>query len=264
MARQSLFFSGAGALLLSIGLAEASPGVAYMKVVKAKIPLHVIQVDVTRKDVRLAVITAEEGIGHLESWSSLIERAQPAAALTGTYFDTITGVPVGSLGFMGQQIHTGLIGTAFSFSPGAMPFIQSARPNTHFDFPVAETFFRAGPRLMSAGGVTLYPSDEGFQDPSVFRRARRTAVATTNHGKLLLIATTKPVLLRELAGAIKALGAEDAMCMDGGSSAALYFRGKSQVVPRRLLTNALVVYDSTQRYDDRAAMLNPGFPSTSH
>lgn len=258
MARPLLLIGTFGALA-GVCVAQDAPGVAYFKTVKAKIPLHVVQVDVTRKDVRLAVVTAEAGIGHVESWSSLIDRAQPAAALTGTYFDTETGVPVGSLGFKGQQIHIGLIGTAFSFTPGEMPFIQTAKPNRTFEFPEAETFFRAGPRLLGAGKINLYPSDEGFQDPSVFRRARRTAVATTRHGKLLLIATTKPVLLRELASAIKELGGEDAMCLDGGSSAALYYRGKSHVVPKRLLTNAIVVYDSTKRYDDRAMMLNPAF-----
>lgn len=260
MARQVLFIAGAGALLFCATLADASPGVAYFKVVKAKIPLHVIQVDVTRKDVRLAVVTPEEGIGYRESWADLIGRARPAAALTGTYFDTITGVPTGSLGFMGQQLHLGLIGTAFSFNPGALPNIETAKPNTHFLFPEAETFFRAGPRLLTEGSVSLYPEDEGFQDPSVFGRARRTAVATTAGGKLLLIATTKPVLLRELASAIKALGAADAMCMDGGSSAALYYRGKSFVAPKRLMTNALVIYDSTERYDARSSFLNPSFP----
>ena len=245
---------------MCVGMAKASPGVAYFKVVKAKIPLHVIQVDVTRKDVRLAVVTTEEGIGYRESWASLIGRARPAAALTGTYFDTITGVPTGSLGFKGQQIHLGLIGTAFSFNHGALPSIELAKPNTHFIFPEAETFFRAGPRLLTEGSVSLYPEEEGFQDPGVFRRARRTAVATTAAGKLLMIATTKPVLLREMAAAVDALGAQDAMCMDGGSSAALYYRGKSFVAPKRLMTNALVVYDSDERYEARSAKLNPSFP----
>jgi hypothetical protein len=248
------------AICAAAAFADAAPGVAYFKTVSARVPLHVVQADVSRKDVRLAVVTPADGIGARESWASLIGRARPAAALTGTYFDTRTGVPVGTLGFMGQKIHNGLIGTAFSFSPGTLPFIQSAKPNTHFDFPQSETFLRAGPRLLTNGEPTLYPRAEGFQDPSVFRRAKRTAVATSKAGKLLLVATTKPVLLREMARALEEMGAVDAMCMDGGSSSALYYRGKSFVAPSRLLTNALVVYDSDERYEARASMLNPAFP----
>jgi hypothetical protein len=33
-----------------------------------------------------------------------------------------------------------------------------------------------------------------------------------------------------------------AMCMDGGSSAGLYYAGKSYQVPRRVMTNVLIVY----------------------
>jgi exopolysaccharide biosynthesis protein len=53
---------------------------------------------------------------------------------------------------------------------------------------------------------------------------------------------TKPLYLREMAKVMQALGAVEAMCMDGGSSAGLYYAGKSYQVPRRVMTNMLVVY----------------------
>ena len=39
-----------------------------------------------------------------------------------------------------------------------------------------------------------------------------------------------------------AIGAVNAMCMDGGSSAGLYYAGKSYQVPRRVMTNVLMVF----------------------
>ena len=82
-------------------------------------------------------------------------------------------------------------------------------------------------------------------------------MALTRHGKLLLVAVEKPILLRTLAGALQSLGAVDAMCLDGGSSAGLYHRGKTRLQPRRPLTNVLVVYDSVDRYRERAGSLVP-------
>jgi exopolysaccharide biosynthesis protein len=41
---------------------------------------------------------------------------------------------------------------------------------------------------------------------------------------------------------MQSLGAYNAMCMDGGSSAGLYYAGKSYQVPRRVMTNVLMVY----------------------
>jgi hypothetical protein len=244
----------------SAALLGAEPGVGYYKRVIRGVPLHVIQVDPSRKDVRMAIVTPVLGIGARESWATLVGRAGPTAAITGTYFDTRSGIPIGSLGFLGQVLHRGYIGTAFRFSPEHGFSIKDAKPNTTFDFEAAETFLRAGPRLLTNGKRTLYPQAEGFRDPSVYRKNTRTALAITKHGKLLMVATTKPVLLRTLASALKSLGAVDAMCLDGGSSTALYYRGKSFAAPKRSLTNVLVVYETPQRYEKRLAMLNPAFP----
>ena len=239
--------------------APPSPAVGYYKAVAAGIPLHVVQVDLSRKDVHLGIVTASRGIGHWEGWSAMIDRSRPAAAITGTYFDTRSGLPTGSLGFLGQMLHRGPIGTAFLFDRIAGPSIQAAKPDRLFDFGAAETYVRAGPRLISNGRTTLYPKAEGFRDPAVYRRNPRTAIGYTRSGKLIFAATSKPVLLREMAAALKGIGAVEAMCLDGGSSSALFFRGKSFVVPRRSLTNILVVYDEEARFQERVAKLNPAF-----
>jgi Phosphodiester glycosidase len=234
-----------------------APAIGYRKVVAKGVPLHVVQVDLSRPEVRLAIETARNGIGSREDWSAMIDRARPAAAITGTYFDVPSAIPVGSIIVAGKSVHRGLVGTAFTFAPTLGAKLVACRPGRQYDWSRFETVLRAGPRLLTAGQRTLWPGGEGFHDPAIFARKKRTAVALTRHGKLLLIGVEKPVLLRTLAQALQTLGVVDAMCLDGGSSTGLYHHGKTRLLPRRPLTNLLVVYDSAARYRERIDHLVP-------
>jgi hypothetical protein len=222
--------------------------------------MHVVQVDPRAPGVRLAVATARDGIGYRDTWSEMIARTRPTAAITGTYFDLASALPVGSIVLGGHTLHSGLVGTAFTFTPGRGPRVVACHPGREYDWSRHEMVLRAGPRLLTRGQRTLWPRAEGFRDPAIFARKKRAAVAITRSGKILLVAVEKPVLLRTLARALQALGACDAMCLDGGSSTGLYCRGRSRAVPARSLTNLLVVYDSAARYRQHAAALAPRNP----
>ena len=235
-------------------------GVTYQWITVAGIPMHVVRVDPRDPDVCVTVATAGGGIGRTDGWAAMIDRAGPVAAVTGTYFCTRSGVPVGSIISGGRQIHEGLVGTAFAFKGGRGARLVNCRPGARGDWNAYDTVLRAGPRLLSGGRRVLWPRGEGFHDPDLFGPRRRTAVALTPDGDLLLVAVDTPVLMRTLADALRQLGAADAMCLDGGRSTGLYYRGKTWVKPRRPLTNLLVVYDSAARYRERAGRLNPAGP----
>jgi hypothetical protein len=237
--------------------ARPPAAIAYRKVVAAGVPLHVVQMDPRSPELRVAVATAGNGLGYRDGWSAILDRTRPAAAITGTYFCTDSSLPIGSIVVGGRPVYRGAIGTAFTFTPGKGAKITTCRPNRRYDFPGAETVLRAGPRLLTGGKRTLSPQAEGFRDPAVYARKPRTAIGITRRGKLLLVAVQKPVLLRQLAAALKGLGAVDAMCLDGGGSTALYHDGKTRVKPGRPLTNLLVVYESRSRYDRYVSELNP-------
>lgn len=234
-----------------------TPAVAFRSVTVAGVPMKVVQVDPRRDNVRVAVVTARNGVGYMDSWSRMIGRTRPAAAVTGTYFDTNTALPIGLIRVAGKTVYRGGIGTALVIRNGKGARIQTCKPGIGYRFAGYDTVLRAGPRLLTRGKRTLFPKAEGFHDPAVFAHKPRTAVGIRRDGKLLLVAVRKPVLLRTLATALRKLGAVDAMCLDGGSSTGLYYRGKSHVQPARALTNLLVVYDSTQRYRKMARRLNP-------
>jgi exopolysaccharide biosynthesis protein len=226
------------------------------------VPAHVVTVNTASPTVRVTMGLAAGGIGSREPWSSLIDRLRPTAAITGTYFDTATFVPTGTLIVAGSSVHSGEVGTALVIDKHGRPRLVACRPGTRVTWGECDTGVRAGPRLLTGGSVTVYPRWEGFRDPAVTARKPRAAIGITRHGKLLLVTVARPLYLSELARVMRALGAVDAMCMDGGGSAGLYCRGKTYLLPRRSLTNVLMVYDNARRFKD-LALLPPTPPSTS-
>ena len=72
-----------------------------------------------------------------------------------------------------------------------------------------------------------------------------------------MVVVTRPVRLRTLAKIMQQLGASDAIALDGGSSTSFYYRRKLSVVPRRKLTNLLVVYERSDDYERVVSRLKP-------
>lgn len=97
------------------------------------------------------------------------------------------------------------------------------------------------PRLVTDGQAD-YTEDEGFR-PGQFNSGvtRRTAVGVTAEGKVLLVCTPAASIqqMREL---MLALGCRDAMCLDGGSSTAMYYQGETVMEPARALSTTLQVF----------------------
>jgi exopolysaccharide biosynthesis protein len=220
--------------------------------------VHVVQVDLNQPEVKIGVATAAGGIGSHDNWSRIISRTRPTAAITGTYFDVASALPVGTIITSGTVIHRGSIGSSMAIRPDNRVEFAYLRPGVSSRWDGFETVLRAGPRLVVRGQVRLTPIWEGFHDRAVYARKPRAAVGLTRRHKLLLVTVSQGVLLREIAAIMKELGAVEALCMDGGSSAGLYCRGKSYTAPRRELTNLLVVYESADRYRRSLPLLAPG------
>jgi exopolysaccharide biosynthesis protein len=219
--------------------------------------VHVVQADLSQPHVRVAVATAAGGIGAREPWARIIDRVRPTAAITGTYFDVPSAIPIGTIVSRGQVVHRGGIGASLAIRLDNQVVFASHRPGSSPRWSGFETVLQAGPRLVANGRVQLAPPWEGFRDPAVYARRPRAAVGLTRHRKLLLVTVARGALLREMAAIMRELGAVEALCMDGGSSAGLYYRGKSHLVPSRKLTNLLVVYDSATQYQRFAPQLAP-------
>ncbi len=98
-----------------------------------------------------------------------------------------------------------------------------------------------GPRLVKNGAIFFDPISEGFSSPKIIANGgARSAVGVTREGSLLLV-TCSGATVKQLASIMKALGAYDAMNLDGGASSSLWANGKYLTSPGRNIGNALLV-----------------------
>lgn len=206
------------------------------------IPVHVVTVDMNSTAVSVQPQMAAGGPGSVESFRSMLRRTRPAAAITGAFFDTKSKFPVGDIAVNGQVVHKGVVGNGISITPyGEVRFVPRAE-GVKNNWQGYQTVLCGGPTLVNEGKIVLDPRKEGFRDPGLFGKRPRTAVGHTQHNKLILVSINKPVSLERLALIMQALGSQEAITLDGGSSTGLWFNGRILSSPSRQLTNVLAVH----------------------
>lgn len=226
------------------------------------VPTHVVTVNLNDPRIRVRVNTARGGIGHAERFSSMIHRLMPEAAITGTFFDGATLLPVGDIVTRGKTIYRGPAGTGFAVRADNSVLFQPRDWGRTYDWSDFETVLCTGPTLLLNGRNALFPKAEGYKDRSLWALRPRAAVGITKHNKLLLVSVTRPIHLRNMRNIMKKLGVVEAVGLDGGTSTGLYAGGKMRVRPGRTLTNVLTVYrvkrpsmDVVQRLKEEHATL---------
>lgn len=111
------------------------------------------------------------------------------------------------------------------------------------DWTMIDDAVGAGPRLVMNGKVVADPKTEGFTDPKILTGGgARSAIGTTKEGYVML-ATVPGATISDLAHVMKALGAVQAMNLDGGASSGLYYRGQYLTKPGRAISNAILVFE---------------------
>lgn len=203
--------------------------------------VSLITVDLNDATMKVGIGLPARGISHAETFGSFINRNNPLAAVTGTYFDTRTYVPTGSIVVGGKLVHESNIGTAVCFTSGNKVRFISAKRGEACDLSGAECAVRTGPRLLAGGAYALNPRPEGFRHPGLYGARTRMVLGVTANNKLLLVSVRTPVTFGRAASIMRTLGAMDAVCLDGGTSSAMYFKGRIVRQPGRLLTNLIEV-----------------------
>lgn len=239
----------AAAALSLVPRTPAAPGsLSYQKRRASGVPVHLVTVNLKDPNVKVSVALARGQVGRMESFRGILRRTRPAAALTGTFFSPRTGWPTGDIVIDGQWVATGRIGTAVAITPeNDVRFIRMRR-GARRNWDEYATVLGGGPRLVTGGRITLSPRSEGFRDRALYARRPRTAVGVTRRGKLLMVSVRRPIYLRRLARIMRTLGARDAVALDGGSSTAMFYRGRMVSRPSRRLANLLVAYDNSTAY----------------
>jgi len=236
--------------------------ITYQRIRTAGIWVDVVTVNMNDPDVRLAPAVARWGIGHSESFQRFLNRTRPTAAITGTFFDTRSLRPVGDIVVEGTSVHRGVVGTAIGIGwNNEVDFIPTKRAIIN-DWSGYRHVLAAGPRILSGGRNSVAPWNEGFSDGGIYARRPRAAIGLTKWKKVILAVIKEPVHLTRLASVMKRLGCTEAAVLDGGSSTAMYFRGRVISRPSRRLTNILVAYDEAFRYEQALSHLAPRLRST--
>ncbi|MEN6355711.1 MAG: phosphodiester glycosidase family protein [Armatimonadota bacterium] len=247
------FFTFFAALVISAPLiSHSDPGSVNLEKMRIQgARTHVITANLNDPDVQVTIGLPEKGIPTSESFLSMVKRHAPEAAVTGTYFDTRTLYPVGSIVIEGKPAYESAIGTAVCFiksdgiacDNGYKVTFNATRKGEKFNWAGVGTGLRTGPLLLANGAYALNPAREGFRHPGLFGYRTRMAMGVTGNNKLLLVSVSTPITFGRLAGIMKTLGATDAVSLDGGTSSAMYYHGKVIRYPGRLLTNIIEVHN---------------------
>ncbi|HAH86764.1 MAG: phosphodiester glycosidase family protein [Armatimonadota bacterium] len=238
----------AAGILLSIqdmGHAGSS-SIAYTKKWLRNTPVHVVTVNLNDPDIVVSTAIARRGIGSSEGFGSMLSRLSPAAAITGTYFCLNSLVPVGDIVVDGRTVNTGSVGTGICFTPDNILEFKPAGGRR--DWTGYQSVVCSGPNLVRNRIAYVTKRMEGFTSESLYRKASRTAVGITKANKMLLVSVNQPIYMGTLAKIMKDLGAVNAANLDGGTSTALYCKGRVLSHPGRKLTNLIVVYESQKKF----------------
>lgn len=244
-------------LLAATAIRASAGSVAYTKTWIRGVAAHVISVDLNDPNVKVSPAVARGGVGHSEGFGSMLSRLRPTAAITGTFFCTRSFVPVGDIVVDGKLVNSGCVGTAVCFTADNRVIFRDYGPSMKSYPDTHPAIVCSGPKLVVDGKFYLNPRMEGFHDGGIYRQASRAAIGVTKYNKLLLVTVSHPVYLRKLAWIMKELGAVNAVNLDGGSSTALYCKGRVINHPARRLTNLIVVYDSLEMYAKAKSSLAP-------
>lgn len=190
-----------------------------------------------RYAVRPVVAAGSRG----ESFTSLVEREKPYAAVTGTFYDPDYR-PQGDIVAGGKVLSRGhhRQGVGFTAS-GRIRFLER-RINQRINWAGFSAGIASGPRLVRSGRLDVNVRRDGFGAGAATLKAERCAVGATSEGKLILCVVRQPITLDTMGKLMVELGAVDATNMDGGGSCAFYANGSYEVVPPRPMSNILAVY----------------------
>lgn len=244
-------------MVLLLAIPAFADSVVYQKLQVKGFPTHLVTVNLNDKNVVVSPTLNQHGRGGSETFASMVRRTKPAAAITGTFFDTRTLLPTGDIVIEGKRVHRGVIGTAICIDSENQAHFITRKEMRQVNCDQFDTVLGAGPTLLREGNLALDPRTEGFKDPALFKRASRVAVGVTANNKLLLVVVPRNILLSELAKVMRALGATDAVALDGGSSSGIYANNRMISAPRRKLTNTLMVFVGNKQYSTARTQLAP-------
>jgi uncharacterized protein YigE (DUF2233 family) len=209
---------------------------------KVVLGVHVklVHVNLENPKVRVLPVLPANAFRRGAQFDKLVSGSSAVAVLNAGYFHPRTFSPVGDLIYNGHYLARGRLRTGLAITNDNVVSLW-LRPYAP-DAKTLETLIGTGPLLVHGGAINPVPKDEGYTDPAVWGNAPRTAVGIVSRKKLVFISTREHLSLRALARVMRALGARDAIALDGGSSVGFAWRGKVMIHPKRKIAFGVGVY----------------------
>jgi LysM repeat protein len=180
------------------------------------------------------------GLGQGAPLEHLSWRTKLVGAINGGYFHPRTFWPAGDLVVDGEQLVQGSIRTALAItSDKRARVIATPGPVSWEGY---QTVIANGPYILRRGRLVVAPKAEGYHDPAIWSRARRSAVGIVNERYLIFASTPMPLTLSELGKVMTRLGAKEVLVLDGGSSTGMIWRSQTLVRPERQLAYGIGIF----------------------
>lgn len=214
-----------------------------------KVPVLAVHVNLAHPEVSIRPLLPPPGVGRGgEVLQRLAWRTRLVAAINGGYFHPRTFWPAGDLVVGGHQLVKGSIQTALAITPDKRARVMVG-PQTWRGY---ETVIANGPYILRRGRLVVTPRAEGYNDPAIWGRARRSAVGVVNERYLIFVSTKMELTLSELGKVMAKLGAKEAIVLDGGSSTGLVWKGETLIRPGRALSYGIGIFLGAKPVGQRA------------
>lgn len=214
------------------------------------IAVQVVEVDLRWKNVLVSPVLPQRGLnfGSGARVSVLAARSGAQAVVNGSYFHPGTYAPAGDIVMQGRLLTWGRIPAALAITPDNRASISPAssaalgRP-LDSTWKGMETVIASGPQILK-GGVVQTSYSRAFRDPALFGRAARSALGLRSSRDLLLVSTHAKLSTVEMGKVMQALGARDALLLDGGSSTGLAWNGAAVIDSVRKVSYGIGVFSN--------------------
>jgi exopolysaccharide biosynthesis protein len=215
-------------------------GILHRYIYSSKGPwaINVLEVNLGKCNEAIAVKGADSAAGRTKTTVLLSQLAQSKQVLGGVnadFFDLKTGIPIGLLITNGRMLNPPDAEASLAFDSTGMAVIAkfSKKSNSLAPFYPREA---VGGRIELIRDSSIVVAPDTAKEPSFVARNPRTAAGVSRNGKRLILVTIdgrqKPysdgTTLHETAEILRALGAYDALNLDGGGSTTLVYRDSTR------------------------------------
>jgi uncharacterized protein YigE (DUF2233 family) len=204
------------------------------------VSVKIVYVNLQNPKVRVLPVLPQNAFKRGAQFDALVSGSSAVAVLNAGHFHPRTFSPVGDLIYNGRYLAQGRLrtGLAITKENTVQLWLKPYAPNAKG----LETLIGSGPLLVHNNRINPVPKAEGYTDPAIWSEAARTAVGIVSAKKLVFVSTRERLSLRALARVVRALGARDAIALDGGSSVGFAWRGKVLIHPKRKIAFGVGVY----------------------